>query len=73
MNRIAINREGPTNNPITNALSLKKINKVTKSQDFTKEKNFIKYLENLQLKSYKDKLFQKNDSVCIFKIFLILI
>ena len=31
--------------------------------DLLNEKNFIEYIENLQIKTYKDKIFQKNDSV----------
>ncbi len=55
---------GNTNkNPITKALALKKNTQIDLSENLKNESNFIKYLETLQLKSYKDKLFMKNDSV----------
>lgn len=50
-------------NPISNALTLKKNTQIDFSENLKNESNFIKYLETLQLKSYRDKLFQKNNSV----------
>lgn len=52
-------------NTITKDILLKKNNDIVLWENFNEERNFIKYLNTLELKSSKDNLFQKNHKVYI--------
>lgn len=61
--RVIKTSEAHKSNPKLKELALVKNNSIIVADDLLSENNFIRYIENLQIKTYKSNLFQKNDKV----------